>query len=333
VKLGDRRGSVPSVAPDAGPLERDHVLRDSGAALLLTTGVTAATATEVEKVPGQPDGDVASEVTRGSPGPDAVALILYTRGTTGPPKGGPQSASRHGRPRRLGRSVGRRPRRRLAQALSVAQARPRGRHRARRRGRDSRPDAGARRANPAEVMHDVLAFATAGRSHEERDQIAQSIQGARTNGRYTTLRRLVTSRAASPGRANRHYLEASWVGASMPGWPEGADFKSARKPTEFQVPPGPRSNRDQVARIWPGRRSGLQCLRGGSAATGLLGTQRGARQRACSPGPLIEPADFTKSALSQGSELSCYHCVPERGRFGGLHRNPAANLCSYESGS
>jgi fatty acid CoA ligase FadD36 len=75
------------VAPDAGPLERDHVLRDSGAALLLTTGEVSGAATGLEKVPVDVTATSASGVTRRWPGPDGAALILYTSGTTGPPKG------------------------------------------------------------------------------------------------------------------------------------------------------------------------------------------------------------------------------------------------------
>lgn len=70
------------VAPDAGPLERDHVLRDSGADVVL----------------GSPDWDVAVErVAVPAPGSDdacrldadtvAGPLIMYTSGTTGAPKG------------------------------------------------------------------------------------------------------------------------------------------------------------------------------------------------------------------------------------------------------
>ncbi|MFI5621139.1 AMP-binding protein [Streptomyces sp. NPDC051567] len=56
--------------PDAGPAERDHILRDSGAALI-----------EVDFARRRPDWS-GTAVAPGDP-----ALILYTSGTTGPPKG------------------------------------------------------------------------------------------------------------------------------------------------------------------------------------------------------------------------------------------------------
>ncbi|WP_250002897.1 AMP-binding protein [Actinoplanes sp. M2I2] len=57
------------VPPDAGELERAHILRDSGAEL-----IDPAAAGTGQAVPDEPDAD-------------APALVLYTSGTTGPPKG------------------------------------------------------------------------------------------------------------------------------------------------------------------------------------------------------------------------------------------------------
>ncbi|XVU22596.1 acyl-CoA synthetase [Actinoplanes sp. CA-054009] len=69
------------VPPDAGELERAHILRDSGADLMLSDDPGAGG----DIVPisrRRPPGDVPNE-----PGLETAALVLYTSGTTGPPKG------------------------------------------------------------------------------------------------------------------------------------------------------------------------------------------------------------------------------------------------------
>ncbi|GGK37858.1 acyl-CoA synthetase [Pilimelia terevasa] len=73
------------VPPDAGPVEREHLLRDSGAALLLGAAPPPATAADPPFVP-------VSLRDRAAPpaaprDPAGTALILYTSGTTGPPRG------------------------------------------------------------------------------------------------------------------------------------------------------------------------------------------------------------------------------------------------------
>lgn len=79
---------VVPVPPDSGPAERDHILRDSGAALLLAADAGVWPDAGIDTVPVQVRAP-ATAGGAGSPEPpgDSAAFILYTSGTTGAPKG------------------------------------------------------------------------------------------------------------------------------------------------------------------------------------------------------------------------------------------------------
>jgi fatty acid CoA ligase FadD36 len=80
------------VPPDSGAAELRHILTDSGANLLLTRdgGIAAGIGTApIETAPIETAGPPAP---RAAVRPDDTALILYTSGTTGPPKGAAISA-------------------------------------------------------------------------------------------------------------------------------------------------------------------------------------------------------------------------------------------------
>lgn len=76
---------VVPVPPDSGPVERTHVLRDSGASLVL--GSPEWPELSLPRVPVPIDGSFRGGSTLPQPDPSAAALIVYTSGTTGSPKG------------------------------------------------------------------------------------------------------------------------------------------------------------------------------------------------------------------------------------------------------
>jgi len=71
---------VVPVPPDAGPLERAHMIRDSGASLVV--GADEWADVDLPRLPLGATGPLLAE-----PPTSAAALVVYTSGTTGPPKG------------------------------------------------------------------------------------------------------------------------------------------------------------------------------------------------------------------------------------------------------
>jgi fatty acid CoA ligase FadD36 len=75
--------AVVPLPPDSGPVEADHILRDSGAELMLAHGEHPPATTEVRPI----DLRRSSASRFAAPAAADTALVMYTSGTTGPPKG------------------------------------------------------------------------------------------------------------------------------------------------------------------------------------------------------------------------------------------------------
>jgi fatty acid CoA ligase FadD36 len=80
---------VVPVPPDSGPVERDYLLRDCAASLLLVPPASMGTEplADVPVSVAAVDLGARSATSFPEPGPESTALILYTSGTTGAPKG------------------------------------------------------------------------------------------------------------------------------------------------------------------------------------------------------------------------------------------------------
>jgi fatty acid CoA ligase FadD36 len=80
---------VVPVPPDSGPMERDYLLRDCAASLLLVPPASVGTEplADVPVSVFAVDLGARSATSYPEPAPESTALILYTSGTTGAPKG------------------------------------------------------------------------------------------------------------------------------------------------------------------------------------------------------------------------------------------------------
>jgi fatty acid CoA ligase FadD36 len=75
--------AVVPLPPDSGPVEAEHILRDSGATLMLAHGEHPPTTVDTRPISLRRT----SDSRWAAPAPGATALIMYTSGTTGAPKG------------------------------------------------------------------------------------------------------------------------------------------------------------------------------------------------------------------------------------------------------